>query len=253
MNFRFFSKRSGLVAALSGVLLLGMAACNKNNDDNNAPEIPVAGLMAFNLASDVPSAGVALSGNNAVNNLTYGSFTGGYLAVYTGDRPVETYNSASGSRLASGNFNFQDSSYYSLFIVGANNVYDNVIVKDDISDLTGTGKAFVRYINAIADSSSPSVTIASGGVNAVNETAAYKSVSGFDEVAAGEVAIGVSNGGTISANRTVTFEANKVYTVLLTGKPASSGTGNVEIKYISNGTVDEGGSAAKSTTARSAN
>src|SRR5690606_23568302 len=118
-------------------------------DNTSNPDIPAAGLMAFNLAPDVPSAGIAIGGNNAVGNLPYGSYTGGYLAVYTGDRTLESFNAASGARLASGNFGFADSSYYSVFVVGTNNNYSNVVVKDDITDLTANGSAYVRYINAI--------------------------------------------------------------------------------------------------------
>lgn len=253
MKINFSSMRSGMMAAFGAVLVLGMTACNKNDNNENNIDIPVAGLMAFNLAPDVASAGVALSGNNATTALPYGSFTGGYLPVYTGDRPVESYNSASGARLAASTFNFVDSSYYSLFVVGANNNYRNVIVNDNVNDLVANGKAYVRYINAIPDSSQPAVTIASGGSSVVNEPAAFASVSAFRAVPAGDVVIGVSNGSNINVTRTVSFEANKIYTVLLSGQTATTGTGTLAIKFITNGTIDQDAAKSSAGSARSVN
>jgi hypothetical protein len=253
MKFNFSSMRRGVVVAGSALMLvLAISACNKdnNNDDVN---VPVAGLMAFNLAPDVSSAGVALSGNNLSSSLPFGSYTGGYLGVYTGDRPVESYNAASGGRLASGSFNFEDSAYYSLFVIGANNNYRNVIVEDKFDELTSSNQAYIRYINAIPDSSRPTVTIASGGSNVVNEIAAFASVSEFKAVNAGDVAIDVTNGGTVDVDRTITVESRKVYTVLISGVPGSTGSDNVQIKYIVNGQLDETAARQSSASARSAN
>ena len=251
MKIKFPSMRSGIVAAFSGMLILGVTACNKNDSNDNNIDIPVAGLMAFNLAPDVPTAGIALSGRNATSALPFGSFTGGYLAVYTGDRPVESFNSASGARLASGTYNFADSAYYSLFVVGTNNNYRNVIVNDNVDALPATGQAYVRYINAIPDSTRPTVTVAAGGTNVVNESAAFAAVSEFKAIAAGDVAIGVSNGGTISLTRTVSFEANKIYTVLLSGQPGATGESALAIKFVSNGTIDASTGRSSGGSARS--
>ena len=254
MKFNFSSMRLGALAACTGLLtVLTFSACNKNNNDNDNVDVPAAGLMAFNLAPDIASAGVALSGNSLSNSLAYGSFTGTYLAVFTGSRPVESFNSASGNRLASGSFDFEDKKYYSLFVVGNNGNYSNVIVNDNFDSLSSNGQAYIRYINAIPDSSKPTVTFASAGSNVVNDNAAFSSVSEFKAVNAGDVTINVSNGGTIDANRTITLEARKVYTVLLSGVAGGTGANEVQIKYITNGTLDETAGKASSASARAAN
>lgn len=254
MKFKFSSMRRGVLAVGSALMLgLAISACNKdhNNDDVN---VPLAGVMAFNLAPDVSNAGVALSGNNLGSSLPFGSYTGGYLGVYPGDRPVESYNAASGGRLASGSYNFEDSAYYSIFVVGANSNYRNVIVEDKFDELSSsTGQAYIRYINAIADSSHPTVSITSGGSSVVNDNAAFASVSEFKAVNAGDVTIDVSNGGNIDADRTITLESRKVYTVLISGVPGSTGADNVQIKYITNGQLDETAARQSSASARSAN
>jgi hypothetical protein len=246
------SFRSGAFA-VGSLLLLGIAfsACNKSNNDN--PDVPVAGLMAVNLAPDVSAVSMTLSGNLFSNPLAYNTYTGGYLAIYPGSRVVGSYDYNGGAELDAVNFDFEADKYYSAFVVGADTGYRNVVVRDNFDSLSATaGKAVIRYINAIPDASSPNVTIASNGSNVVNENAQFASVSEFKEVNSGDVAITVSNGGSINANRTITLEERKVYTVLLSGLPTGTGDQAVQIKFITNGTLDENTARQSSSAARSA-
>jgi hypothetical protein len=253
---RFFSSMRVNAAVVSGLLVLAVlfSACSKldngDNDNNQA-----AGVMAFNLAPDVASATITLSGNTVTTNpLGYGSFTGTYLGVFPGVRPVEAFNYNTGNSIASAtSFTFDVDKYYSIFLVGANNTYRTVIVNDLFDSLSNAGQAYIRYINAVPDSSHPTVTIASGGTNVVNTNAAFASVSEFTAVNPGDVTIAITNGGTISANRTITVEARKVYTVLLQGIPGSTGNDSVQVKYILNGTLDAEAGRAASAAGRAAN
>lgn len=252
---KFFSNRVSawaLTGVLSTALLFG--ACMKNDNDDNA-DIPVAGLMAFHLAPDLGPAGFSISGNNLTYNpLTFNNFTGGYLAVYPGSRSLDAYSFNSGNSLTTTTFNFEQDKYYSAFLVGADSGYQNIIVHDDIDSLSPSTQSFVRYINAIPDASSPTVTIASNGTNVVNDNAAFKTVSGFTAINPGSITITVTNGGTIDATRTITVEQGKIYTLLLAGKPGDTGDTAVQIKYIQNGTVsDETAAKSKSSSARSVN
>lgn len=256
MKILFSSVRKNLLVA-AGVLFAGLAltACNKDNDnDNNNP--PAAGLMAFNLAPDKPAIAVALSGSALTNApLAYGSFTGGYLGIYVGNRTIEAYDydNNSGSPFASTPFNFEADKYYSAFVVGDAGTYQNVVVRDNFDSLSiANGESYVRYINAIPDSiSTPLVTIAANGANVVSNNAAFASVSDFTAVTPGDISITVSNGGTINANRTITLEQKKAYTVLLTGRPGAADS--VQIKYITNGDLTDSTGQRRSSSARSAN
>ena len=226
---------AGLFAA---TLFLG--ACKKDNAGDNV-RTPAAGLMAFNLTADKASVGYTLSGNSLTNApLGYNNYTGAYLPVFTGSREVRTFDFATGSTLAITNNEFKDSLYYSAFLLGNNGNYRNVVMNDNIDSLNSfTGKAWVRYINAIPDSSvNPIITIGAGGEDVINESAAYAKVSDFKLVSAGPVNTAVNNGGTISANRVITLEQNKIYTVLFTGLPdQTDSTKAVQIRFISNGTI----------------
>lgn len=229
-----------LIVPLSGIILISLlfTACKK--DDQPVVNTPVAGLMAFNLTIDKPATGITLGGNNLTNvPLGFSNFTGAYLPVFTGARVVEAVDINTRMPFTSGSQNFMADKYYSAFIVGANGIYNNVIVEDMLDSLTMTsGEAYVRYINAIPDSSSPAVTITSGA-NVMDNNATYGSVSGFSKLATGDAMFSVNNGSTINANRSITLENNKVYTILLVGQPGSTDPDKtVQIKYIVNGIVN---------------
>ncbi len=237
----FSSVRLFVVAGIgmlgSGLLL---TSCLKDNDDLGNNDDVSAGLMAFNLAPGQTAVGFKIGGNAITQfPLAYNSYTSVYLPIFPGTRTVDAVSFNSGNTLATAPGNFETGKFYSVFLVGTDSTLENVIVRDNFDSLGSTGKAYIRYINAIADPSSPIVTITAGGKNVANSAAAYKSVSQFVAVDAGSATITLSNGGTINVNRSITLESRKVYTVLLIGKAGGTGDHAVQIKYIANGQVDE--------------
>jgi len=226
------------LAGLLAVTLL-FTACKKLSSTDYQPS-PAAGLMAFNLAPDKPAVGFTLSSNVFGNApLAYSSYSGVYLPIYVGTREVRAFDYNTGSTLALATGNFADSNYYSVFLLGANGSYSNVVVKDELNSLTATpGKAWVRYVNAIADSAGvPLVTVGSGGETTINESAPYAKVSGFVKLNAGAVNASI-NGSNIAASRTITLEENKIYTVLFSGLPnQTDSTRAVQVRFIQNGTI----------------
>lgn len=235
INTNFFRLHGRSLVGLLAISLL-FSACKKNNND--LPQAPVAGLMAYNLAPDKSPIGFGISGNQFGNSpLYFSNYTGAYLPVYTGSRQLVSVDYNSGATIATTNVNFADSMYYSVFLVGAGGSYRNVFVKDDLAPLTAaTGKAWVRYINAIPDSSAAvSVSIADGDIA---EQAAYATVSAFRQIPAGSFNTSISNGSSIAATRNINFEENKVYTILFVGLPNQTApTQAIQIKYVLNGAI----------------
>ncbi len=232
----FFLKKQILFIALVTTIVL-FSACKKALDVTQPPS---SGVMAFNLIPDRPAIGFAVSNNILTNTpLAYTNYTGNYLSVPVGTREIESYDINSDSTLATATQEFELKNYYSIFALGANKTYRNLIVNDNLDSLSSsTGQAFVRYINAIPDSSKPAVTITANGNNLVNDAASFATISNFKGIDPGDISIAVSNGSTISTNRIITLEKGKVYTVLLVGIPAATDTAKaVQIKYIVNGTV----------------
>lgn len=236
---KFFSTRRLLAVTAATAFLLIFASCKKSNNEN--PDIPVSGLMAFNLAPEKQGIAFTLSGNNLTNApLTYPNYTGGYLGVYTGPRTITALDASNGNTIASFDHTFEQDKYYSLFLTGYGDAYKNIIVTDPIDTLSATsGKAYIRYINAIADSvSQPKVTVTDNTGNVIDEDAAFTNVSVFTAVAPGSITIDVNNGSDIQANRSITVEDKKVYTALLIGVPGSTDPDqNVQVRYIENGTL----------------
>lgn len=226
------------LVAFAGTLL---TSCFKDKNDKT-PATPVAGLMAFNLAVD-KAVNFSLGGSLLNNNpLVYTAYTGSYLSIYPGQRSVDAFDSYTnrGSAIASVQGNFEADKYYSVFLVGADSSYKNILVADNIDSLSAaSGKAFIRYINAVPDSATiPDVTVTANGSSIVNTPAAFATVSQFTAVAPGEINIAIKNSAGIDASRTITVEQKKVYTILFTGIPGSTTT-PVEVKYITNGLLED--------------
>ena len=226
---------------ITGIFLLAIlfGACKKSDVENT--RTPAAGLMAFNLIPNAGGIGVAIGNNNLTPQALYfNNFTGAYKAVYTGDRDLESYSFGSGSTLAKETHNFKDSSYYTVFVMGANDVYSNVFVEDKLENLPQEDKTktYVRFVNAIPDSSLSTVTIAGGANIIFNGLSKYKEVSEFKEIPSGDVRVQINNESTIDTSRTINLEKGKIYTVLLTGLPESTNTDfKVDIKFIVNATL----------------
>lgn len=237
MKNMFSSMRMGLAAA--GLALLLFSSCRKNDNDNATQQ--VSGLMVFNLVAD-KAAGIGVTLNsNSISNVpySYAGYSGAYLSVFPGSYTVQAYDAnGNPSPITSTSNGFMPNKYYSLYVTGANGVYGNVFSEDNYDSLSSTnGQAYIRYINAIPDSSDPRVTItAANGTIVANSTASYQAVSQFTQVAPGQVTIAVNNDSNIQSNRTITLEAQKAYTVLLIGIPGSTDAAKaVQIKYVENG------------------
>lgn len=235
MNNYFSGKK--FLFALLFVIPLMFAACKKSDSSQSTP---VAGLMAFNLIPSNASIGIDLSGSLLSNSpLLYTNYTGTYLNVYPGQRSVTTFNAATNASLAATSFNFEPNKYYSVFALGKDSNYTNLVVNDELDTLTSaSGQAYIRYVNAIPDSSTSTVTVSSNNEPVITNSSKYASISEFKGVTPGDFSVSISNGSSINASRTVTLEKNKVYTVLLVGIPGETDTTrSVQIKYIANGTL----------------
>ena len=224
---------------LCALLILTFSSCKKTPVVATAST--VSGLMAFNLIPDSTfSIAFAFSNISLTNTpISYPSYTGNYVSINSGNQQIGLFKANPDSLLVNTTFTFEPAKYYSAFAMGANGNYKDVIIADKVDSLpTGTGNAFVRFVNAIPDSSKPTVTIALNGTNVVNEAAPFGTVSDFVGVTPGSISVNMDNGSTISANKTISVGANNVYTILLVGIPGVSDTTRaIRISYILNGTV----------------
>ena len=236
-NFISSSQRRLLYLLAFSIFLF--SSCQKAQDTDNISS--TSGLMAFNLIPDTTfSIAFAFSGISLTNSpLPYTNYTGSYLPINSGAQQLGLYKANPDSLIMNTNVAFEASKYYSAFAIGAKGNYRDIVTDDEIDSLpTNTGNAFVRYVNAIPDSSKPVVTIALNGNNVVNTTTSFGSISNFTGVAPGSINITLNNGSTISASKTISVAANGVYTILLLGIPGvADTTREVKITYIQNGAL----------------
>lgn len=224
---------------ITGIFLIAVLFGSCKKDDVINPRTPVAGLMAFNLIPNSGGIGVGIGSNSLTPQALYfNNYTGIYKPVYTGDRTVESYNFGTGSTLAKGDYMFNDSAYYSVFVMGANDVYSNVFVEDNLQSLPqgDKSKTYYRIVNAIPDSSISAVTITAGGNSIIDVISKFKDVSSFHEIPAGDVTVKIaSESSSVDTSRTISLEKGKIYTILLIGDPGATNTDyKTDIKFIVN-------------------
>lgn len=237
IHYSFFKKFS-IPVLLFVLASLLFASCKK---DEVQVDSEAAGLMVYNLIPDKDAVGFAIDGVNFLPQpVTYTNYSGPYRPVFTGNKMIETYDAQNSSTIAQSPVALKDSGYYSLFAMGANETYRNVFVQDNLASLpSGSGNAFVRFVNGIPDSSDVNVTITSGTDVAVNTESKYAQVSSFSPAAPGNINIVLSNADhSIDVNRTIAIEKDGIYTILLVGLPSAvNPDNNVKILFTQNATI----------------
>lgn len=216
-----------------------LASCNKNDDDIQNPD--VAGIMAFNLAPDQHQVGFSITGNIFTQvPLDFGNYTVNYRPIYTGNRTISAFNYGNGELLDSANANFENEKYYSTFLFGRDSSYQQVILQDELDSLPFVAnKAFVRMVNGYTNNGvTPNIRYSlSDSSEIYNQPLVYTGISSFKEVPVGELTLQAKTATEVISNRTVTIEANKIYTFLLLDAPSGNPMDNPEIKFIVNGII----------------
>jgi len=226
-----------LVLGLLG-LLVTFTSCSSDDDARIDPD-DLAGLMAMNMIVDQEAVGVSLSGSH-VGNFPFRGYTGGYVNIFPGNRSADAFSVYNRNTLATISFTYEPGKYYSLFMIGLKENYENIVVEDNLNDLKSEeGMAYIRYINGIATDKNPELTV-SAKEELFSEEAVYGEVSSFEKIPAGELIFNLTDGDEIDAERTVKLEEGRVYTFLLVGNPDNrDGTKEVQIRYIENGWLTE--------------
>jgi Domain of unknown function (DUF4397) len=235
MKNYFLTLKNCIVIGILLLIAVAFIACNKDVAINNTPN---AGILAFNSSPDREYAGFAVSGLRFTNTpVPYAGYTGGYQPIYPGMRTIEAFDFYSGAPLAYANRNFEGGHYYSTFLVGENGAYENIIAEDNLDSLDASlNKAYIRYVNAVADSiplNNISISVA-GEIVTSSEDVPFKTISAFTPVSPGSLEFIVSDEVAIKASRTFDVESNRVYTVMLVRAATSD---SLQIRYVQNGNI----------------
>lgn len=229
-------KRTGLLIAGTFMFAMIFSACKKDEPAH----IPAAQVMVFNLVPDQDGVGVAVD-NNAISNvpIPYPGYLP-YRNFYAGNRVFSSFIFGSGQTLATTPETLRDSGYYSLFVVGGDDIYKNVITEDMIDSLDATsGKAFVRYVNGVPGDAETTTTISADQTVLFNDANKVGTVSAYKEAAPGKISVTMSNpGATEPVSRDIDVTEKGVYTVLLIGEPQATDTARaLKIRVVHQGNL----------------
>src|SRR6185312_8465914 len=116
-------------------------------------------------------------GANRVNYypLSYGQNLD-YFQAFTGKRTANFYNAGTSNTILSDTVTFNQNAIYSLFLAGAANKPEMVVLKDTLNK-PASGQATIRFINLSPDAPAVSLAVQGGAVLAANK--AYKGYSSF--------------------------------------------------------------------------
>jgi hypothetical protein len=211
-------KAGTLLLALSGTVLI--SSCTKEDAGGEPVYVPSSSLKAYNLAADRSSVSFSI-GTIPLGTppLAFMDASSGYIPINMGMLELKAVNVDNNQTITSLPYNFAENASYSAFLVGYNGEYKNVIVQDNSSPLQRTaGKAWVRYVNAVADQNAMSTV----SLGEMSETVGFGAASAFRPVNATSTEISISSIGNFGTSQTTVFEENKIYTVLFVGVPGSN-------------------------------
>lgn len=230
--------KSILIAFLVGIFMI---SCSTDDDNYYIDPDQIAGFMAINTVTDQESIGVSLSGVRVGQPLTYRAYTGGYVNIFPGERSTNSFSPYNGNTLSSHTFEFEKGNYYSLFITGRKDDYDNIVVEDSLNDLeVQDGVAYVRYINAIPGEDDTVIEAIGESDSLFKKSAPYQEVSEFIPVKTQEITAKLKTDDEIEVERKIELEDRKVYTLLIVGDPDSDEEWiQPQIRYIENGKLIE--------------
>lgn len=239
MQQKFFSFKPLITGTALLMAVLLFSACKKSsNNDNNTENN--AGLLPFNLAPGT-SASIAVAGTTIITGaLNFPNYTGEYVPVTPGTMIVDTYKfGQKDSVYASTAYEFTANRFYSLFLIGFNGHYKNLVIADRVdSSIIVANKGYVRYVNAIADSADQHFVVSRGPTTVSDTTLKYTGVGAVRPIDPGELTFSVYDGTTVKASKIVTIEANKFYTIILYGVPSATDEANkVKVTHIINGSL----------------
>jgi hypothetical protein len=202
--------------ALLGITIL--SSCKK--DDEYDVGETAAQVSLINASTNAGDSRLYVDGTlRTPTNVAYGNASG-YYGTFVGNQTVEVKSASGDATLTSSSTQLDALGYYSFVLVGQNNSLGLVTVSDP-GTAPASGKARVRFVNAVTNANTASL---SNGSSTVADQVSYRAVSAPAEVNAGSYTFTAVSGNSRSAATTATLEAGKVYVVYAKG--LIGGTGN---------------------------
>jgi hypothetical protein len=215
-----------VIGLIFGVLVMGLAACKKNND---APVVSTSidSLNVVNATADTIN--YYLNGTRLNNNSNlYPSGSSGYYQVPGGSQAFQVkklFNPVTGNTQSLFNITLplEPHHYYSLFVAGETSA-EAFTTLDTLRQDTITNQCYVRFVNASPGAGSYDFAV---GDTLKFTSKAFKTASGFTSIGVSgfkPVALYQSGSATALIKTTYPLIAGLSYTFYTQGKPGGTGS-----------------------------
>jgi hypothetical protein len=208
------------------VFLLASASCSLNSSTNSTT-VPESAFRVTHLSPDEGPLDIYLGGNLAYQYLTYTYYTS-YIEVQPGTYSFMCDAANTKTSVVSAQFPFVSDIFYSIFIIDSANAISTAVVQDNLSVSTDSAKIRILDFAPIGDTvniatiDAPPIAVASNA-RTFNDVTANSTYGNFFSVPPGTYTFNVVQPSTSailalqSGTGTLTFQAGKIYTVVLTG------------------------------------
>lgn len=224
------------------LLLLGFTAvfavaCNRGNDDDDNTPTPSNTAKVKYTNACISTGALRVQVNDValpnVNSLTYLAGSA-YINVTAGTNIKHGFViEDSNLPLASVNNDLIANNAYSVFATGTVTGPSAIAITDDLS-APASGNAKIRLVNLSPDNLSESVYV---GQAKLDSNVTFKTATPFRQVAAGTYQIIVQDPANVPSSRTLSgqlLEAGKIYTLMVTGTVAGSGSAGLTLTLVNN-------------------
>lgn len=224
-----FLRRRSMQALLPAVLLL--SACSKKDDPVVTPAPETGRINAYHAAASANVSVKVLVDDAEKATLTYGQ-NSGYQTVNTGSRVVKVNVASSGAAaFPSQPVSVEKDKSYSYFAYASTaTAVTGLLVPDDLTAPT-TGKAKIRLVHLGVDAPAALKlsTTAASVADIANTGASFGGFSPFVEIQPGQYNVAVTSGTSSAtlvnvgdgsgsgAGTNKTYEAGKIYTIVVRG------------------------------------
>ncbi len=229
MEITFILRRAAQ-ALLPATLLL--ASCSKSDTPTPTPAVDTGKINVYHAAANASVNLKFLVDDAEKANLTYGQ-NAGYQTVNTGGRVIKVNVASTGSTANTQTVAVEKDKNYSLFAYASSpSAVTSLFVTDDLAiPAASAGKARIRLVHLGLGVASPAKlsTVVAGVADIAGTDAQFAGYSSFVDIIPGQYNIAVTSGtpsvvianvadGSGSGTGTnKTYEAGKIYTVILRG------------------------------------
>jgi hypothetical protein len=216
-----------------------LSSCEEKGTDDPEPLLPVIELgkiMIVHASPDAPDVDILLDDVKKNGSPVVYLDNSDYLPALVGQRNLKINIAGTTTSALNQNIAVAKDASYTVFAAGFASNLIPIVVKDSLVT-PATGKAHIRFIHLSPDAPAVDIKESGSGGAVLFSNRAYRSVSNFISIDAGEYTLDAMVAGSSVVAITVTgitFEAGKIYTVYARGSLGGSGNSALGASIIVN-------------------